>query len=171
MLLGVFTKARVVVAPILSALYVVPKIAIFPLVLVIFGIGDSSKWVIVAIGAFFLAFFNTLTGVMQTPRIYLDVARNTGASRLQFFSTVAWPAALPNMFTGLRLAVGTSFIVIAAAEFVGSKSGVGWMIWTAWQTMSVSRMFVGIIAISFMGYLSQLIIELVGNHFTRWTGH
>ncbi|MFX8453505.1 ABC transporter permease subunit, partial [Acinetobacter baumannii] len=83
--------------------------------LLIFGVGDASKFVVIAIGVFFLMLYNTMSGVMQTPQIYMDVAKNAGASRLQTFRRIAFPAALPSIFTGLKLAAGSSYIIIAAA--------------------------------------------------------
>ena len=99
--LGMSTRLNRVLGPIFAALYPVPKIAILPLILLLFGIGELSKYIVVAIGVFFLMFYNTLSGVRQTPEIYLDVARNAGASRLQVFTRIAIPAALPSIFTGL----------------------------------------------------------------------
>lgn len=159
--LGLFRWPRQVLAPIFNALYTVPKVAIFPLLLLIFGLGDMSKFVLVAIGVFFLVFFNTLHGVLQIPPIYFDVARNSGASLRQIMSGVALPASLPSVFTGLKLAVGHSFVLIAASEFVGAKSGVGFYIWSSWQLFAISRMYVGIVLISLMGYLSILLVELL----------
>ena len=103
----------------------------------------QSKWAAIAIGAFFLVFYNTLAGVLQIPPIYLDVARNAGASRSQVFRTVALPAAAPDIFTGLRLATGTAFVVLAAVEFVGGRVGLGTFIWSSWQTLQVDRMYLG----------------------------
>jgi NitT/TauT family transport system permease protein len=94
--LGSSVRLNRVLGPIFAALYPVPKIAILPLILLLFGIGELSKWIVVAIGVFFLMFYNTLSGVRQTPRIYLDVARNAGASRLQTFARISIPAALPS---------------------------------------------------------------------------
>ncbi len=170
-LLGTFRWPRQVVSPILAALYPVPKIAIFPLLLLVFGIGDMSKQVAVAIGVFFLVFYNTLSGVLQVRQIFNDVARSSGASRLQTFRTVSFPAALPNIFTGLRLAAATSFIVIAAVEFVGARSGLGYFIWISWTTLSVAKMYVGIVAISAIGYLTTLAITLIERRTVPWSRH
>lgn len=106
LILGLSQPARRVLGPIFAALYPVPKIAILPLILLIFGVGDASKFVVIAIGVFFLLLYNTMGGVMQTPQIYLDVAKNAGATRFQTFFRIALPSALPNIFTGLRLAAG-----------------------------------------------------------------
>ncbi|WP_163849144.1 ABC transporter permease [Pseudooceanicola aestuarii] len=168
LLLGLSQPVRRVLGPIFSALYPVPKIAIMPLILLIFGVGDASKFVLIAIGVFFLMFYNTMGGVMQAPRIYMDVARNAGASRAQTFWRFAFPAALPSIFTGLKLAAGSSYIIIAAAEFLGARSGVGFFIWASWQTFAVSRMFVGIVVISVMGYLTILLIEALERRFVPW---
>lgn len=159
MTMGLFKRPRQILSPIFHTLYTVPKIAILPLILFIFGIGEMSKYVVIAIGAFFLILFNTLTGVLQIPSIYFDVAKNAGASRLQVYRTVALPAALPSIFTGLKLAAGTSYVLIAASEFVGAKTGVGYYIWSSWQLFSVPKMFVGIVVISAMGYLTITAIE------------
>ncbi|MDO5640831.1 MAG: ABC transporter permease [Paracoccus sp. (in: a-proteobacteria)] len=168
LVLGLSRPARRVLGPIFAALYPVPKIAILPLILLIFGVGDMSKYVVIAIGVFFLMFYNTLGGVMQTPRIYMDVAHNAGASRFQTFSRIAFPAALPGIFTGLKLAAGSSYIIIAAAEFLGARNGVGFFIWASWQTFAVSRMFVGIVVISVMGYLTILALEALERRFVPW---
>ncbi|WP_432286839.1 ABC transporter permease [Aminobacter sp. BA135] len=171
LILGLSQTARRVLGPIFAALYPVPKIAILPLILLIFGVGDASKFVVIAIGVFFLLLYNTMGGVMQTPQIYLDVAKNAGATRFQTFFRIALPSALPNIFTGLRLAAGSSYIIIAAAEFLGARSGVGFFIWASWQTFAVSRMFVGIVVISALGYLTILALEALERRFVPWAKH
>jgi NitT/TauT family transport system permease protein len=166
--LGMLRLPRLLLAPVFAALYPVPKIAILPLLMLVFGLGDPSKWAAIAIGAFFLVFYNTLTGVLQIPGIYLDVARNARASRLQIFRTVALPAALPNVFNGLRLATGTSFVVLAAAEFVGSRTGLGTFIWMSWNTFAVDRMYLGIIILSLLGYLSITFVGWLESRMVPW---
>ncbi len=103
-LLGSVRTLRLLLDPIFSALLPVPKVAIFPLLLLIFGLGETSKYVIVAIGVFFYLLFNTLGGVMQTPPLLNDVANANGATRLQRWMTVSFPYALPSIFTGIKLA-------------------------------------------------------------------
>jgi NitT/TauT family transport system permease protein len=171
LVLGLTPSVRRILAPLLAALYPIPKIAILPLILLIFGTGDASKYVVIAIGVFFLTFYNTLGGVMQTPQIFLDVARNAGATPFQTFRRIALPSALPNIFTGLRLAAGSSYIIIAAAEFLGARSGVGFFIWASWQTFAVPRMFVGIVVISALGYLTILGLEMLERRLVPWARH
>lgn len=168
LLLGLSQPTRRILGPVFATLYPVPKIAIMPLILLIFGVGDLSKYVLIAIGVFFLMFYNTLGGVMNIPRIYLDVADNAGASKVQTFFQIAFPSALPAIFTGLKLAAGSSFIIIAAAEFLGARSGVGFFIWASWQTFAVSRMYVGIVVISLLGYLTLLLIDYLAHKLVPW---
>jgi len=169
--LGLWRVPRLLVLPIFSALYTVPKIAIYPLLLLLFGIGEIPKYVLVAIATFFLVFFSTLTGVIQIPSIYLDVARNLKTTTLQLFRTIALPAALPGVFNGMRLALGTTFVLLAAVEFVGAKSGLGYSIWSAWQTFAVEKMYVGIVSISAIGYLSVMIVQWIEWRMVPWLRH
>ena len=168
LMLGIWRVPRLIITPILSALYPVPKIVIYPLLLLIFGLGETPKYVIIAIVVFFLVFFNTLTAVVHIPQIYVDVARNAGASRLRIFTTVAMPASVPGTLTGMRLAAGTAFVVIAATEFVGATNGLGYFIWASWQTYAVSQMYVGVVVISAIGYLSIVLFDFIERCVAPW---
>ena len=167
-LLGTVRPLRQLFVPIFSALLPIPKVAIFPLLLLIFGLGETSKYIIVAIGVFFYLFFNTLSGVMQTPPLYNDVARANGASPVQQWFTVSFPHALPSIFTGLRLATGGAFVIIAASEFVGSQSGLGYLIWSSWSTFAVSKMYVGIVTISALGYGATALEGAIERRVVPW---
>src|SRR5699024_11797754 len=93
---------RIFFMPLASAIYAVPKIAILQLVIIMFGIGELSKIMIVAISIFFLVALNTMSGVLSIDQQFRDVARNLGASRWELFWTVEIPCSLPAIFTGLR---------------------------------------------------------------------
>jgi NitT/TauT family transport system permease protein len=166
--MGLSRWVRAFLSPMVAALYPIPKIAILPLVMLIFGLGEQSKWVIIAIGVFFLVLYNTMAGVMNIPNIYLDVGRNFGASKVQFFWTVALPGALPLIFTGVKLAAGVALLIIVAAEFVGAKTGIGYMIWQSWQTFSVETMYVGLVVISMLGYLVSLGLDELEHVLIPW---
>jgi NitT/TauT family transport system permease protein len=157
--MGLFWPVRVFLMPLAAALYAIPKIAILPLVMIIFGIGETSKFVIVALSIFFLVVLNTMSGVLEIDRTFRDVARNLGASRLELFTTVALPGALPSIFTGLRLAMGFALIVIVGTEFLTvSQGGIGAMIWQSWTILAVKPMMVGLIITGVMGWLLSLLI-------------
>lgn len=167
-LLGLSPRLRMFIQPAISALYPIPKIALFPLVMMIFGIGDTSKWVIVAIAVFFQVFFSTLAGVVNIDKIYLDVASNFKANRWQTYRTIAIPGALPFIFTGLQLGLGMALIVVVIAENFGTEVGVGYMIWQSWQVFEVRDMYVGLIVVAFLGYCFQLLLQRLQRAIIPW---
>jgi NitT/TauT family transport system permease protein len=166
--MGLYWPVRVFFMPIASAIYAVPKIAILPLVIIAFGIGETSKLVIVALSIFFLVVLNTMSGVMEIDRSYRDVARNFGANKRQLVLTVALPGALPSIFTGLRLALGFSLIVIVGTEFLAAKQGVGHLIWESYQTLAIKKMFVGLIVVGIMGWALTLLLDLLERIALPW---
>lgn len=166
--MGLFPLVRAAVKPLVAVIYPIPKLALLPLVLLVFGLGEMSKIVVIAIGVFFMVLLNTVAGVINIERIYLDVARNFGASRLDFYWTVALPGALPMILTGVELAIGVAFLLIVAAEFVGASSGIGYLIWNAWQVFSVEVMFAGLIAISLLGYATSLLLDFLHRRLIPW---
>jgi ABC-type nitrate/sulfonate/bicarbonate transport system permease component len=166
--MGLYRPIRAAIDPLISATYPVPKSAILPLILLIFGLGEASKIVMVALGVFFPVLINTITGVLQIDKIYLDVGKNFRASRWQTFRTVALPGALPSIMAGIKLGIGMGLILIAIAEMVGAKNGIGFMIWDAWQILSVETMYVGLIVISLLGFLLTLILNEIEGWILPW---
>ncbi|HEY1723327.1 MAG TPA: ABC transporter permease [Magnetospirillaceae bacterium] len=157
-LLGLSPTTRDFLQPAISSLYPVPKIALFPLIMMIFGIGEPSKWVIVAVAVFFQVFYSTLAGVVNIDRIYLDVASNFKASRWQTWKTIALPGALPFIFTGCQLGMGMALVIVVIAENFGTDVGLGYLIWQSWQVFEVKDMFVYLLIVSLLGYGSQVAI-------------
>jgi ABC-type nitrate/sulfonate/bicarbonate transport system permease component len=157
--MGLYRPVRALVEPLVLGTYPIPKSAILPLILLIFGLGEPSKIVMVAIGVFYPVVINTVSGVLQIPRIYLDVGQNFGASRWKMFTTIALPGALPFIMTGVKLGAGMGLILIAIAEMIGAQSGLGYMIWNAWQILSVNTMYVGLIMIALLGFVLTLILN------------
>lgn len=168
LLLGVNRIARAVLDPIVALLYPIPKIAILPLILLIFGIGESSKYAIVAIGVFFIMLINTAAGVRQIESIYLDVARSFEIRRRSLYLGVLLPGALTNVFAGIKLSIGIAIVLAVAAEFTAAKSGLGFQIWNAWQTLQVERMYVALVMVSLLGYALTLAGNALENLFVPW---
>lgn len=167
--MGLFWPVRVFFMPIAAAIYAIPKIAVLPLVIIAFGTGEASKLAIVALSIFFLVVLNTMGGVLQIDRSFLDVARNLGATPLQTFLTVALPGALPSIFTGLRLALGFALIVIVGAEFLSPrKGGIGDLIWQSWQIYAIQKMFVGLIITGIMGWALTLALDVIERFALPW---
>lgn len=168
LVMGLSRWARAALNPIIAATYPLPKSAILPLVMLIFGLGDASKVALVAIGVFYLVLINTMAGVLGIPSIFFDVGRNLGASRLQMFRTIALPGALPFIFAGLRLGLGLGFILIVIAEIVGARSGIGYMIWQAWTVFQVERMYVGLVVIAALGWLAAVVLNGLERMMVPW---
>ena len=163
-LMGLYRPLRAAIDPLIAATYPIPKSAILPLILLIFGLGEASKIVMVAIGVFYPICINACSGVMEINTIYLDVGKNFQASRWQVFRTIGLPGALPFIMSGVKLGVGMGLILIAIAEMIGAKSGLGFMIWNAWEIMSVEEMYAGLIVIAAIGYLFSVLL----NELERW---
>jgi len=150
--MGMSRTVRVMLDPVVSAIYVIPKITILPLMMLIFSpFGEMYKIVTVAIGVFFVVLINAMTGVMQVDPIFIEAGENYGAHGFQLFRHVIVPAAMPVIFAGLRLALGTALIIIVAIEFVRAKSGVGFLTWYYWEILNPPKMYAGLIVIMILG--------------------
>ena len=168
MMMGLNRLVRAALDPIVAATYPIPKIAILPLLMLLFGIGEGSKIAIVAIAVFFLVLINTMLGVREIDKIYFDVARSFKAPHLKFFRRVILPGAMPAIFAGLRLSLGVALIVLVAAEFVAANAGIGYLIWSSWETLVIENMFVGIIVITVLGVLSTFVLKELERFFIPW---
>jgi NitT/TauT family transport system permease protein len=166
--MGLNRIVRAIVDPLIAATYPVPKSAILPLALLIFGLGEGSKIFMVAIGVFFPVVINATTGVLEINRIYLDVGRNFKASRWNTFWTIALPGALPVIMTGFKLGIGIGLVLIAIAEMMGAKSGLGYLIWSAWTTFAVEQMYAGLFMIALIGFLLTLILNELERFIIPW---
>lgn len=166
--MGLFPPVREGCRPLIAAIYPVPKLALLPLLLLIFGIGEMSKYVVIAINVFFLMAINTLAGVVGTPAIYFEVAKNLRVSRWKTYLTVALPGALPGIFTGLRICLGTALILLVAAEFSTADSGVGYRIWWAWTVFWVDTMYVGFFVIALLGLGASYVVDYLEYRFVPW---
>ncbi|MBV9598465.1 MAG: ABC transporter permease [Chloroflexi bacterium] len=168
LVLGLVRTFRLAMIPILAVTMPIPKIALLPLLMLMLGLGDPSKVALVAISVFFIMAYNTMAGVVGIPEIYLDVGNTFGASRLNFYRTVAIPGSLPYMLTGFKLSVAVALLVVVPAEWSGVRSGLGYMINQAWNTFSILDMYVALIALGVLGYLSGLLLEELERWLVPW---
>ncbi|HHY03586.1 MAG TPA: ABC transporter permease [Thermoanaerobacterales bacterium] len=166
--MGLFPPIRVCLMPIVSATFPIPKLAIMPLILIVFGLGETSKIFTIAIGVFYLVLINTMAGVMNIDDIYMDVAKNFDATRYQFYTTVALPGAMPMIFAGFKLGMGTALLLIVAAELSAAKAGVGWMVWRAYDMFDIEKMFVALITLAILGYVFSYILDFLERIFIPW---
>lgn len=168
-IMGLSRPIRALIDPLVAATYPIPKSAILPLALLIFGLGEGSKIFMVAIGVFFPVLINSAAGVLEINKIYLDVGHNFKASRSQIFRTIALPGALPMIMTGFKLGIGIGLIMVTMAEMLGgADSGLGFMIWNAWQIFSVEQMYVGLFVIALIGFFLTLLLDELEASLIPW---
>ncbi len=166
--IGLFSPVRAIIQPLVDATFPIPKIAVLPLFIMIFGIGEESKYGIIATAVIYLVLINTAAGVRNIDRIYLDVGQNFHASRLMMFTDIALPGALPLILAGIKLGMGIALLVIVSAEFVGAKSGLGYLIWTSWQVFQVEKMYVGLAVIALVGVAIAVLLNGVERWIIPW---
>lgn len=154
LLMGVSRPLNAAVGPLFSALYPLPKIAIFPILLMIFGPTEIPKIIAVFITTFFVMQINTVSGVRAIDTRLLEAGAAYGATGLDRFRFVILPGAMPFVFSGLRTATGTAVVVITAVEFTGaSNTGLGYLIWNSWQLFLPEKLYVGLVVIGGIGAL------------------
>ena len=168
MAMGLWRPVRAALLPTVTALYPIPRIAILPLVLVVFGIGESGKLFMVAFSVFFLMLLETMAGVQRIEPVMLDVARSLRAGRWQQYRSVALPGALPAVFTGIRLALGFALIVIVGTEFLAANRGVGALIWRAYQVLDIETMYAGLVTIALLGWALNLLVGAIERLAMPW---
>ncbi|MDB5820449.1 MAG: transporter permease [Rhizobacter sp.] len=156
--------------PILHGLRAIPAIAIVPLAIVWFGLGDLSKVLLIAWGAFFPVWVSTFIGVRNIPAVFLRSAATLGAGPWATAVQVALPAALPFVFAGLRQATAISFVVLVAAELVGAEQGLGFLISFAHLVFRVDIMFVGLIYLGAIGFIADQLFAWALHRLFPWYG-
>jgi 1,4-dihydroxy-2-naphthoate octaprenyltransferase len=170
LVLGLSRPLRIALLPIANILYSLPKIAILPLVLLVLGIGETSKIVVTAFSVFFLILLNTVAGVQGIDPLLFDVARDFGANRLQAYRTVAFPGALPLILAGCKLGLGFALIVVVGTEFVaaGARDGVGVLIWESWQVLNIEAMYVGLLLTAALGWVLNVVMDEIEVALLPW---
>lgn len=144
--------------PLASVVYPVPKVAFLPILVIWLGLGDGSKIATIALSAFFPVFINAYSGTHSVSKVYLWAARSMGASRLRIFFFVVLPATMPHIFSGMRIGLGLSFVVLFATEIFGARSGLGYLIGVAEDSRRYDLMYVAIISIGLLGFICDRIL-------------
>jgi ABC-type nitrate/sulfonate/bicarbonate transport system permease component len=155
---GTFVYAEAVLSPIVSVLNPLPKVAFLPLIIVALGLGDGSKIAAIALSVFFPIFIAAYYGVRSVPHAYVWSAASMGAGRLRIFFKVVLPASLPFVFSGLRVAVGLSFIVLFAAELLGSQAGLGFLLTRAETAVRFDQVFAAIVVFAVLGFVGDRVL-------------
>ena len=157
-----------VLSPILYVLYPVPKIALLPVLMLIFGLGDSSKVVIVFLVLFFQVLVTVRDASREVPPQYFLSLWSLGGTRWHAARYVLAPALLPAALSSLRVGTGTALAVLFFSETFGTSVGLGWFVMESWMRMSYVDMFAGIVCLALLGLAMFLAIDFVHRRACRW---
>ena len=146
----------------------VPPIAYIPLAMLWFGLGNAPALFLIVLGAFFPVLLNTIAGVRQVDVIYLRAARNLGAGGATLFRRVILPAAVPYILSGVRIGIGTSFIVVIVAEMMAVNNGLGFRINEAKEYFWTDKIMAGLITIGMLGLAIDVGMNRLNNYLLRW---
>ncbi len=154
--------------PLVQILRPIPPIAYIPLAILWFGLGNPPAVFLIALGAFFPVLMNTIAGVRQVDGIYLRAARNLGASGSTMFLRVILPAAVPYILSGVRIGIGTAFIVVIVSEMIAVNNGLGFRILEAREYFWSDKIMAGMITIGMLGLAIDVGMNRLNNYLLRW---
>ena len=155
-------------APVLYLLYPIPKVVLLPILLVLFGLADAPKIVLISLTVFFQVLVAVRDAVKAVPESALISVRALGGSAWDEYRHVYVPATLPAVFTSLRIGVGTAIAVLFIAEAMAGSTGLGYFIMQSWSMVNYPRMFAGIIALALLGLVLYAVFDLLERRLTRW---
>ncbi|MGI5216567.1 ABC transporter permease [Nocardia sp. CA-290969] len=154
--------------PVLELFRNTAALALLPVFILILGIGETSKVALVIYACAFPVLLNTISGVRTVDTLLIKSARSLGFSQFAIVYKVVLPAAVPTIFTGLRMAAASSILVLIAAEMVGAKAGLGYLITAAQLNFQIPDMYAGIIAIALVGLIFNAILVFTERRLSRW---
>lgn len=166
--MGLFPVAKAVLDPVIAATYPIPKLAIMPLIMIIFGLTELEKMVVIAVGTFFMILINTVAGVVNLDRSYWDIAKNYGSSTVNYYFKVAFPGALPMIFAGIKLGMGMALLLIVAAEMNGATGGIGYRLWESYAIFDMPVMFASLIVMALLGYIFTILLDELERLVIPW---
>ena len=161
-------KLDALFAPVLYLLYPIPKVVLLPILLVLFGLADAPKIVLISLTVFFQVLVAVRDSVHAVPESAVLSIRSLGGTRWDEYVHVTVPATLPAVFTSLRIGVGTAIAVLFIAEAMAGSTGLGYYIMQSWSMVNYPRMFAGIIAMALLGVALYAVFDIVERSLTRW---
>lgn len=159
---------RLAIYPFFNILRPIPAIALVPIAIVWFGIGEESKYFVIAYTVFLAVWLATHHGMEHVPETYTRASRSLGAPLRREFFEVIVPAAAPHIFAGLRFGAALAFLSLVAAELTGSSAGIGYRLEEARQYFQVDRMFVGLIQLGLLGALLDSFFVFASRRIVHW---
>jgi ABC-type nitrate/sulfonate/bicarbonate transport system permease component len=165
---GYFPRVRNLIEPVVEVLRPIPPLAMLPLFIVWIGIGEASKVGFITYATFFPVFLTTVHAVQQVDPLLLRAAASLGARGRRLFFLVILPAALPEILTGVRLAVALAFFVIVISEFIGAESGLGYLINDGRNFFLVPQMLGAAVVLGVLGYGASALVGVLERRVLRW---
>jgi NitT/TauT family transport system permease protein len=166
--IGWYARVALVVMPLLELFRNTAPLALLPVFILLLGIGESSKAALIVYSCLWPILLNTISGVHGVDPLLIKAARAMGLSPVRLFFKVILPAAVPTIFVGIRLAGAFSLVVLIAAEMIGAKSGLGYLIIYSQYNFQLQDMYVGILTITFIGLVFNRGLMALERHFTSW---
>ena len=166
--LGMSRNLRLALEPILTSLYAIPKIALLPLVMLVLGVNERTLIFTSTLTSFVQMTISTTGGVLAVDRNVLEAGKNYGATGWRLFRYVLLPSALPDIFTGMRIGLSLTLVLVIAVEFTAAQEGLGAFLWTAGQTLSAKNMFSTFMVIGALGWMLSYGLERIGNWLMPW---
>ncbi|WP_207840582.1 ABC transporter permease [Williamsia soli] len=166
--IGWYRPVAQLLNPVLELFRNTAALALLPVFVLILGIGETSKVALVIYACMFPILLNTISGVRTVDPLLIKSARSLGLSSFRLFQKVILPAALPTIFTGIRLSAAASILVLIAAEMVGARSGLGYLIMASQLNFQIPQMYAGIVTIALVGLVFNFVLVVIERRFSRW---
>lgn len=170
LLLGWYPKVEEFFDPLLQLFRQTSVLALFPVFILVFGLGEFSKIFLIFWAVQWPILLNTILGVREVDPLLIKTARSMDLSRWQLLTKVVFPAAFPAIFIGIRLAATYSILVLVAAEMIGAKSGLGFLLFESEQLFKIPTMFASIATMALLGLGLNYGLSAVGNRINSWKG-
>jgi sulfonate transport system permease protein len=168
LLTGTFRVAETLLDTTLQMVRNVPPLALIPLVILWFGIDESAKLFLVAIGVFFPIYLNTYHGIRSVDAGLVEMARSYGLKGCALYREVILPGALPSILVGLRFSLGLMWVLLIVAETISAQSGIGYMTMNAREFLQTDVVLVGVLLYALLGKLADLVARGLERRFLRW---
>lgn len=167
-LVGYFKIFEDLFDPLIQLLRPIPITAWLPFAVIFFGIQTGSAVFLIALGAFFPIVVNATAGVNRVPRLLIRAAQTLGAPRLHILPRVIFPAALPSIFTGLRIGLGMAWVLVIVSEMLAVKGGLGFVLWDSYYYLRMDVIVAAMLSVGLLGFLSDRIMIGLSNYLLRW---
>jgi NitT/TauT family transport system permease protein len=168
LLIGWYPLAAELLSPVFVIFLNTAAIALLPVFTLILGIGETSKITIIVYASLWPILYNTISGVRTVDPLLIKSARSLGLSHIRLFQKVILPAAVPTIFTGVRLAGAASILVLVTTEMVGAKAGLGYLILNSQFNFQIPSMYAGILTVSAIGVLFNYLLSSLERRFSTW---